>query len=241
MRLLVISDIHANFTALQAVLADSAGKWDEVICLGDIVGYGPRPNECIETIVSLPSLAVPGNHDWAAIGRIDLDFFNPHARQAVEWTRDQLSSESHAWISSLRPMVITGDITLFHGSPVEPVTDYILNIVDAYGAFDLLETSIGLFGHSHIDAAFRRAKAGSIRSISSRKKFRMNRDCGYLLNPGSVGQPRSGDPRAAYAIFDTEKLKWDPFRVSYDIKNVQKRMHDRGLPDYLIQRLAVGR
>ncbi len=241
MRLLVISDIHANFTALQAVLSDSADKWDEVVCLGDTVGYGPRPNECIETVGSLPVLAVPGNHDWAAIGRIDLDFFNPNARKAVEWTRTQLTPQSYVWLSSLQPVVKRGDLTLFHGSPVEPVTDYILNIVDACGAFDLLETHVGLFGHSHVDAAFCRSKGGAVRGLSSRKKLRMNRECGYLLNPGSVGQPRSGDPRAAYAIFDTEKLKWEPRRVSYDIENVQSRMKKQGLPHYLIQRLAEGR
>ena len=242
MRLLVISDIHANFSALEAVLEDSAGKWDRILCLGDTVGYGPSPNECVQTLSSLPVTAVPGNHDWAALGLLSLEYFNQYARAAAEWTRAKLSSDSYEYLSSLEPVSVYDEITLFHGSPVEPITDYILSTLDAAEAFELINTSLGLFGHSHVAASFCRGSSGEVLELPQKRKIRMelsrNR---YLLNPGSVGQPRTGDPRASYAVLDTEKQLWLSRKVSYNIKAVQQRIRRYGLPEYLAQRLGKGR
>ncbi|WP_319560589.1 metallophosphoesterase family protein [Marispirochaeta sp.] len=242
MRYLVISDIHANFPALQAVLQDSEGTWDRIICLGDVVGYGPFPNECVTTLAELPVTAVPGNHDWACIGRLDLNYFNEHARAALVWTREQLDSDSMEFLSSLKPVVREDNLTLFHGALTGPITDYILDSRDAEENFSLLQTPVGLFGHSHLRFYFSRGMNGQVvsHSLSQRNSLdlvhRKN-----LLNPGSTGQPRGGDPRAAYGLLDTEKGLWLLQRVEYDIPGVQQVMEEYSLPEYLIRRLAEGR
>lgn len=242
MRYLVISDIHANFSALETVLDRSSGSWDRILCLGDIVGYGPHPNECVGRLAELPVTAVPGNHDWAALGRLPLDFFNDYARQALAWTRPRLKPESMRFLSALEPVVKLEEITLFHGALTGPITDYILNRSDADENFELLETAIGLFGHSHHRFIFSRAGAGETMSRPLRKRNRIDLSrARHLLNPGSVGQPREGDPRASYGILDTRKGIWELHRAQYDIARVQKQMRRFGLPEYLVGRLAEGR
>jgi len=242
MRYLVISDIHANFPALDAVLRDSAGEWDRIICLGDIVGYGPYPNECIRELSRLPVSAVPGNHDWASIGRLDLDYFNVHARAALVWTRDQLDPDSREFLSLLKPVVMEDIFTLFHGALTGPITDYILDSLDAEENFALLRTPLGLFGHSHLRFFFSRGTDGRVvqHPLSERNNLDLLQRQS-LLNPGSTGQPREGDPRAAYGLLDTEEGRWLLRRVEYDIPAVQQRMRRYNLPDYLIRRLAEGR
>ncbi len=242
MRYLVISDIHANFPALTAVLEDSAGEWDRILCLGDIVGYGPFPNECIRELSRLPVRAVPGNHDWASIGRLDLNYFNEHARAALAWTREQLDPDSREFLSRLKPVVMEDIFTLFHGALTGPITHYILDSLDAEENFSLLRTPLGLFGHSHLRFFFSCGTDGRVvqHSLTERSNLdllhRQN-----LLNPGSTGQPREGDPRAAYGLLDTEEGLWFFRRVEYDIPAVQQYMKESHLPDYLIRRLAEGR
>ncbi|WP_319416579.1 metallophosphoesterase family protein [Marispirochaeta aestuarii] len=242
MRYLVISDIHANLPALKAVLGDAAGDWDRILCLGDIVGYGPFPNECAEELSRLPVTAVPGNHDWASIGRFDLDYFNIHARAALIWTREQLNSGSREYLSRLKPFVQEDTFTLFHGALTDPITHYILDSLDAEENFSLLKTPLGLFGHSHLRFYFSRGPDGQVVRHSLRERNDLDLlHRQSLLNPGSTGQPREGDPRAAYGILDTDKGLWFLRRVEYDIPAVQKRMRECNLPDYLVRRLGEGR
>jgi len=242
MRYLVISDLHANYVALEAVLDDSAGKWDEILCLGDLVGYGPQPNECVDRLTELPVTAVPGNHDWAVLGRFPLEYFNEHARTALEWTRPRLHADTRDYLGSLKPLVLLDGITLFHGSLTGYLSDYVLNPADAAENFALLETPVGLFGHSHLCFYFSQSLDGEVVTHPLKKRNKLDlQDRKSLLNPGSVGQPRGGDPRAAWGILDTEKGLWLLCRTAYDVHAVQQLMRRHGLPDYLIRRLAAGR
>lgn len=242
MRYLVISDIHANFFALEAVLAASRGKWDQVICLGDTVGYGPHPNQCVDRLADLGAICVPGNHDWAALGRLPLAYFNEYAREALEWTRPRLKPETREFLSRLKPMLRYEELSLFHGALTGPITDYILNREDALENFALLETPIGLFGHSHHRFSFSQSTAGQIvmHPVSSKQKLDL-RNRRYLLNPGSTGQPREGDPRASYGILNTRRGSWQFSKCAYPVEAVQHEMRRHGLPEYLIERLAEGR
>ena len=242
MRYLVISDIHGNFHALEAVLSDSAGNWDRVLCLGDLVGYGPQPNECVDRLAELSATTVPGNHDWAAIGLLPLDFFNRYARAALEWTQPRLSDASRSYLSGLKPLALVDIITLFHGSLTNPLIDYILDDSDAKASFRLLESVVGLFGHSHLRFYFSRGPGGEIVTHPLRRRNRVDlRRRTTLLNPGSVGQPRDGDPRAAYGILDTDTGLWYFRRIRYDISAVQQLMRRHGLPELLVDRLTEGR
>ena len=242
MRYLVISDIHANYFALEAVLADSVNKWDEILCLGDIVGYGPQPNECVDRLTEFPVTAVPGNHDWAVLGRFPLDYFNEHARAALEWTRPRLHAGTREFLGSLKPLVKLDGISLFHGALTGFVSDYILNAADAVVNFSLLETPVGIFGHSHLRFYFSQSLDGEVVTHITRKRNRLDmQGRKSLLNPGSVGQPRGGDPRAAYGILDTDKGLWLLQQAVYDVSAVQQLMRRHGLSDYLVRRLAAGR
>jgi predicted phosphodiesterase len=245
MRVLVLSDIHANLAALDAVLADARQfDFEAVWCLGDTVGYGPEPNECIARIRLLKPQAVVGNHDWAVVGRMDTDDFNREARRAVLWTREALSPESRAWLSDLpsEPLV-EGDFTLTHGSPRNPVWEYILYPSVAYANMEHFATPFCLVGHTHVPAIYTlgsddhgvgmvRVRAGEAVALHPEKRS--------ILNPGSVGQPRDSDRRAAYAILDTEAATWLPRRVAYPIEITQAHMRAAGLPERLITRLDFG-
>lgn len=242
MRYLVISDIHANSYALEAVLTAAEGKWEALICLGDIVGYGPHPNRCIARLADLDALCVPGNHDWAVLGRLPLGYFNDHARAALEWTRPRLKAEARDFLSKLKPVRIEGDLSLFHGALTGPITDYILSSDDAAENFALLESRIGLFGHSHHRFSFSQSDTGAIvtHPVSAKQKLDLKQRR-YLLNPGSTGQPREGDPRACYALLDTRRGIWQFKKIAYSVEAVQREMQRYGLPRYLIDRLAEGR
>ncbi len=241
-KILVISDVHANLTALEAVLAD-AGKPDQVWCLGDIAGYGPDPNECIQRLRDLPKLTcMMGNHDFAAIGSQPLETFNGDARKALLWQREILTEESLAFLQNLaQTPLVKNEVTLAHGSPRDSVWEYIMNTLVARLNLSSFQTPWCFVGHSHFQAVFQyhadkdevtieMPKAGDRYVMSDRA----------ILNPGSVGQPRDRDPRAAYAYYYPRKHVWEPHRVEYDIKSVQKRILQAGLPPRHAERLAEG-
>ena len=242
MRVLIISDIHANLTAFETVLADARNEWDYVWCLGDVVGYGPDPNESVELLRSLPHLCLAGNHDWAALGRLDIRTFNPDARRAVDWTRDTLTLENLAYLEALPTTFVIGDYTLAHGSPREPVWEYILEPLIAALNFSHFETSYCLVGHTHQPIIYEQTdEQGDTEAIAPvyRQRIQLN-GRRQIINPGSVGQPRDANPEAAYAIVDVETNQWEHRRVPYDIPAVQKRMRRYDLPERLIQRLEHG-
>jgi predicted phosphodiesterase len=247
MRLLVFSDVHSNATALEAVLEACKGRWERAVCLGDLVGYGPDPNEVVDRVRSLVSAIVRGNHDKAVSRISDLEDFNPVARAAVEWTRNQLLPENLRYLQSMPAgPVLTDGIALVHGA-VEDEDEYVFAADQALAALLAPSRPLTFFGHTHIQGGFSydgarvervELSAGqgtSCAVVSLESKTR------YLLNPGSVGQPRDGDPRAAFAIADLEKRKVEFWRTAYDIPAVQDRMGRAGAPEALVLRLAFGR
>jgi diadenosine tetraphosphatase ApaH/serine/threonine PP2A family protein phosphatase len=241
-RILVISDVHANITALEAVLAD-AGKVDQVWCLGDIAGYGPDPNECIERIRRLPKVTcMMGNHDYAAIGDMALETFNADAKKALLWQRDILTESSKEFLRTLsQEVLVRGNVSLVHGSPRDPIWEYILNTLVARVNLDFFAKPWCFVGHTHFQAIFQYHSDTDDLSIevpSGGEVYKLKDRA--ILNPGSVGQPRDRDPRAAYAIFHPKEKTWEPRRVEYDIQAVQKRILEAGLPPRHAERLAGG-
>lgn len=241
MRILVISDIHANFNALQSVLAD-AGTVDSIWCLGDVVGYGPDPNDCIDLLRTLPNLVcLRGNHDAAALGQIDLEAFNREARLSARWMRSILTADSMLFLQSLEEKLILGDVTLAHGSPRNPVWEYLLDTYTATANFNYFQTRFSFVGHTHLPVAYMEmedTKEVQWRIIQTEESLTLKTRT--IINPGSVGQPRDHDPRAAYAIFYPETQLWEPHRVTYDITGVQQRIYQNGLPRRHAMRLSQG-
>ena len=240
MRVLVLSDIHANLTALEAVLEDS-GSFGAPWCLGDLVGYGPDPNECVARVHALPELlCLIGNHDQAALGGIPLSRFNRDARDVAEWTRSVLSPENQEYLRSLPARISTQDFTLAHGSPRQPVWEYILDQYTADRMFDFFDTPFCLVGHSHLPLVFKRGSDGAFAPpVATRLGKSIPMAPRMILNPGSVGQPRDMDPRAAYALLDLEARTWEARRVRYDVAQVQLRILEAGLPERQALRLAA--
>ena len=242
MRYLVISDIHSNLAALDAVIAD-AGSFDRVWCLGDLTGYGPEPNECLERLRQFPLTSLAGNHDWAVLGRLDLDEFNRDARAACLWTRQRLTPENREFLASLPVMVEECGFTLVHASPSEPVDEYVLDSLSAEYNFSHFGTSICLLGHSHWPVAFMQPERSNGLCVQVRptyfQPFKFNGGK-WIINPGSVGQPRDGNPDAAYAILDVEARQWEYRRVPYPVAETQRKMRLYHLPAHLIERLAFG-
>lgn len=247
MRLLVISDIHANAIALSAALDASEGRWEKAICLGDVVGYGPDPNEAIERVRGLVSAIVRGNHDKAVSGIGDPNDLNPIAHAAVDWTRAQLRPENLKYLSELPagPREAFG-VTMVHGS-YEDEDEYIFAPAQALGTLLASPTSLTFFGHTHFQGGFGyrdsrlemihlQPRPGGPGFAAQRLESRTQ----YLLNPGSIGQPRDGDPRAGFAIADMDHGVVEFWRVPYDIQAVQERMKKAGLPEPLALRLAFG-
>jgi diadenosine tetraphosphatase ApaH/serine/threonine PP2A family protein phosphatase len=242
LRYLIISDIHANLVALEAVLAD-APACDEIWCLGDLVGYGPDPNECIERIQDFPHVSLAGNHDWAALGKLDIKNFNSDARAANAWTQSVLKPAAREYLSGLPSELERDGFYMAHASPREPVWEYILDANVAYANFAHFSTTTCLVGHTHIPLIFvldeeRRRCDTMMPPFSGRLKLGARR---MIVNPGSVGQPRDGDPWASYATLDTETMVWEFHRVTYPVEITQERMRARGLPGRLIDRLEIGR
>lgn len=243
MRYLVLSDIHSNLVALEAVLAH-AGPVDAVWCLGDTVGYGPQPNECVARVQGLPGLVcVAGNHDWAALGKVDLSDFNTEARLAAEWTARQLTPESRTWLAGLPERVESDDFTLVHGSPQHPIWEYVLTSAVAAESFSHFGTQACLVGHSHVAVIF--LEPGRQHATAPAVAPRLGEPFSYrpvraLINPGSVGQPRDGDPEASYLLVDTTAATVVYQRVPYAVGETQRRMRSEGLPPALAARLAYG-
>lgn len=241
MRVLVISDIHANLTALEAVLED-AGKFDTVWCLGDLIGYGPDPNECIERIRDLPELCcLAGNHDHAVLGLMPLSRFNYEAQAAVNWTQEILSEENRQYLSSLPLTLMQDPFLLAHGSPREPLWEYILDEHIAQRNFEYFQADYCLIGHSHIPLLFfKPLDEDNVLSLAMPESEPFSLQPRMILNPGSVGQPRDLDPRASYALLDLQADTWELRRVAYDITDVQLRILEVGLPERHATRLVAG-
>lgn len=241
MRILVISDIHANLTALEAVL-EAAGEIDSVWCLGDLVGYGPDPNECVSRIRDLPNLqCIIGNHDAAALMQIDADTFNPEARSALIWTRQALNESSRTFLSSLPEKMEIEHVTLSHGSPRHPVWEYLLDTRTATINFDFFVTPLCFVGHTHLPVVYSLLDSNHLARLNIPEPNQMfTLPERAIINPGSVGQPRDRDPRASFAIYDDEAHTWDYRRVEYDIPAVQARMEKVSLPERHVHRLAGG-
>ena len=241
MRSLIISDIHANLPALEAVLSESE-IIDEVWCLGDIVGYGPDPNQCIERIQQLDGLTcVLGNHDAAVLGLVDINSFNADARRSLEWLTNELSPASLSFLETLPETVITETaVTLVHGSPRNPTWEYVIEQQIAIANMDAFETPICLVGHTHIPLVFTTNGNGgcSAEYLTDGLRFFPDKKC--IINPGSVGQPRDRDSRAAYLIYDSDLNVFEAHRVKYNNKSVQARILEAGLPFKHASRLANG-
>ncbi|MEF3272806.1 MAG: metallophosphatase family protein [Chloroflexus sp.] len=243
MRIVILSDIHSNIVALETVLAD-AGSFDALWCLGDTVGYGPAPNECVELMRQHATVALTGNHDLACLGKISLNDFNPDARRANLWNGAQLTPANREWMLPLPPAQTVDDqYHLAHGSPREPIWEYLLMPTQALANLDWFSQPICFIGHSHVQFAFRCQKDEQRceRIIPDPdSQLTLSADARYFINPGSVGQPRDHDPRAAYAILDTDTQTITFKRVAYDVKRTQEQMRSFGLPPALIYRLGVG-
>jgi predicted phosphodiesterase len=247
MRTLVLSDLHANATALDSVLDAAKGRWDVSVCLGDVVGYGPDPNEVTARLRELGTQTIRGNHDKAVTGLMVTDDFNPVAKAAVDWTRAQLKPDNLSWLAALpQGPLATDGIVLVHGA-FQDEDEYVFTPAQALDGLLDSTAEITFFGHTHHQGGFSyqdsqlevlqiRPRAGE-----SFAALRIELPRRYLLNPGSIGQPRDGDPRAGFAIVDLDHHIVEFWRVLYDIAAVQQRMRLAGLPDPLVQRLAVGR
>ena len=244
MRIVVVADVHANLEAFEAVLqhARDNGGIDAIWSLGDLVGYGPDPMACISLLRSFEHSAIAGNHDYAAIGQIGVDVFNPHAAAASLWTAKQLDRKARAWINGLEPeMVLKPAFTLAHGSLSDPIWEYLVYPDSAAVHLMRQTTPYGFVGHTHLPQIFfARTNGAEPLWIKDGYVLQLSADR-FVANPGSVGQPRDGDPRAAYAALDTTAESVTFHRVAYDIQKTQTKMRAAGLPDVLWQRLEAGR
>jgi diadenosine tetraphosphatase ApaH/serine/threonine PP2A family protein phosphatase len=238
-RVAVLSDIHANLIALEAVLAD-VGTIDAVWHLGDVVGYGPDPDGVVARLQAAGAIGVAGNHDLAAVGGKEIDWFNPEAKAAMEWTRTRISAETREWLAALPKTHREDGATLVHGSPRDPVWEYVTSVPVARANLAVLESPIGLHGHTHLPMAWAN-RDGRIEAIAPSPGSQLRLDgSAVLLNPGSVGQPRDGDPTASWLELDTDASVATWRRTPYDIEAVRRTMLDAGLPGRLADRLRVG-
>lgn len=248
MRYLLLSDVHSNIEALDVCLELAQGKHDQAVCLGDLVGYGPNPNEVIEKVRGLTQVIIRGNHDKACCGLDDASEFNPFARFATEWTRKALTPEHIEYLRSLPtgPKTMEGFV-LVHGSPVDE-DEYILGPGQALPLLRGPMTQIVCYGHTHYQGGFMLTPTGRFQSVRFPSKpdgltltLPLENSARHLINPGSVGQPRDGDRRAAFAILDMDKSQVEYYRVQYDLATTQAKMKQAGLPEPLYRRLELGR
>jgi diadenosine tetraphosphatase ApaH/serine/threonine PP2A family protein phosphatase len=240
MRLAVLSDIHANLAALEAVRADLPAV-DEVWVLGDIVGYGPQPNEVIALLQEMGARSVLGNHDGAAIGTVDTSWFNPDAARAIEWTAGVVDENSRAYLATLPEVRVERELTAVHGSPRNPIWEYIVGADVAAENLAAFDTRICLHGHTHVPIVFQ-ADDGQVGSVAATPGSPVSIAAGRaLVNPGSVGQPRDGNPAASYLVLDADAGELQFRRVPYDIDATQVLMRQAGLPPRLAERLSYGR
>ena len=248
MRYLILSDIHSNLEALGAVLEQARGGYDRVVCLGDVIGYGPNPNEVTERVRALDPTIVRGNHDKASAGITDASDFNPAARFAAEWTHQQITAENLAYIRGLAsgPKELDG-FEIVHGSPGDE-DDYLFMARDALDQLRQARFLVTFFGHTHYQGGFLLRPNGRVEVVrvqlapgTASVELTLEAETRYLINPGSIGQPRDGDPRAAFAVYEPQRQTVTFWRVPYDIAHVQQKMMAAGLPESLSLRLSFGR
>jgi predicted phosphodiesterase len=241
MRVAVVSDVHANLHALEAVLAAvERARPDAVWCLGDVVGYGPQPSSCCSLTERHATLGLVGNHDLGAIGRLGLHDFSPEAADAARWTAGALTAEARSYLEGLQPTAVTEHAALYHASPREPVWEYVLGPESAQAALADAPRPLVLVGHTHVAMAVGLretiegglAPEGTDIDLGSAER--------WLLNPGSVGQPRDGDPRAAWLLLDLDAGRAEFRRCSYPVERTQQEIRAAGLPEQLAERLAEG-
>ena len=258
MRALVLSDIHGNLAALETVLERTRGEYDELWCLGDIVGYGPKPNECVALIMERAAFCVPGNHDLAVLGKLDTSHFNAMARQAILWTRATLSPSHNNYLTQLDPVPVRKpelELMATHGSPRDPISEYMSGLCVAKANWQIFTEKFCLVGHTHIPDIFRlrlrpappRAKMEQVALVEQLRavpgqevQLQPQAEHRVILNPGSVGQPRDKNHRAAYAILDTRHMTWGYDRADYPVELTQGQMREAELPQVLIDRLSYG-
>lgn len=236
----ILSDIHGNLEALETVLADVARHQPaSIVCLGDFVGYGASPNECIERLRPLIEHAVAGNHDLAACGRLKLGYFNPNAALAAQWTESTLTPENRAYLQELPFVVQWRDALLVHASPAQPEDwHYVLSPGEAHEEMEAFQQVVCFIGHSHYPGTFDRQN-NRVR-YTRVPEVRLEKGHRYLVNVGSVGQPRDGNPRAAYLLYDERERLLRHVRIEYDIAGAMRRIVDAGLPSFLAERLQWG-
>ena len=241
MKVAVISDIHGNYHALEAVLAELRSEApDEIWCLGDVVGYGPEPNLCCAVLERHASVCLAGNHDLAVIGAIPVEDFNGDAAFAVRWTQAELDETARSFLAPLTPAAQRESAALFHGSPIDPVWDYVLSEEGARASFGAVEAPLVMVGHSHVALAIAydgENLAGGLALDGDQIDLSGSR---WLVNPGSVGQPRGGDPRASWVMLDLGAGRASFRRTAYPIELTQRAIRDAGLPENLAARLALG-
>jgi predicted phosphodiesterase len=243
MRYLVLSDIHSNIEALSACLERAkSAKYDKVLCCGDLVGYGPNPLEVIDNIRALDAVVIRGNHDRVACGLDDAMRFNPHAARAIYWTRSALSESGREYLAKLPigPVSVTQEAQLVHGA-IRDEDDYIFTEAEAEENFALTKKQVTFFGHSHFPMMFETDERGHARIRADCSGLNSDSGSRFLVNPGSVGQPRDGDVRASFAVWDEGQRRIEFYRVEYDLRLTQKKMAEAHLPEYLIERLGHGR
>jgi len=243
-RIAIVSDIHANLAAFEAVLAHAGtpGRVDALWCLGDTVGYGPFPNECVALLRTYEQRAVAGNHDLAACGKMGTEDFNDAAAEAARWTAGQLSTAARSFLMELPMTVCEGEFTLVHGSLRWPEWEYLLSSEQAQAQLELQTTPYSIVGHTHLPMVCEEQDTSppSLRPASDGERVELG-ERRLILNPGGVGQPRDGDPRAGYALYDSDARAVTYHRVAYDIEATQRAMEAVGLPPWLSERLAYGR
>ena len=242
MRVAIVSDVHANRHAFEAVLdAVEAAGAEELWCLGDLVGYGAEPGACVELARRHAAVCLAGNHDLAACGRLPLDQFVKGAELSIEWTREVLAPEHEEWLATLEPQKLDEAVGLYHASPRDPVWEYVLSPLQAELCIDRLEHRIACIGHSHMALQYSRAEgaiaSGGICKAGTELALAQG---SWLLNPGSVGQPRDGDPRAAWLLLDTDACTAAFHRTEYDVAGAAAEIRAARLPDSLAERLAHG-
>jgi predicted phosphodiesterase len=236
----IISDIHGNLEAFNAVIESFAGiKAKKVFCAGDVVGYGADPEECIEKIKRIGAECILGNHDAACVDKTDIAYFNPHAREAVLWTKDVLSTAAKDYLKTLPYTCKNSHFTASHGTLHDPEEFiYMMSGADAMHTFELLKTQVCFVGHSHVPGVFS-LKEGKI-SYSQNKSLKLENGFKYIVNAGSVGQPRDYDRRACYCVYDVDKCSIKFERIEYDVEEAQQKIIAAGLPAALAERLAYG-
>jgi predicted phosphodiesterase len=244
-RFLILSDIHANWEALEASLNSAAGQYDSIVCCGDLIGYGPDPNRVVDWVRGNVAFVIRGNHDKATLGPEILEWFNPVARSAAIWTLKELTPENLEYVKLLKkgPLAVDG-YQIVHGSPLDE-DEYLIGAAEVGQACQYLDRDLTFFGHTHVQGGFamtrRRMRVieGS-RPDDEEAALDLSPDDVYLINPGAIGQPRDGDPRAAYVLYDPEERCVVYHRAEYDIAGVQAKIRRAGLPDVLAARLAIG-